>query len=112
MIRVVDKLGKTPMEYAPTKKIDEWISFFVNHQDKLWPTTKDTTTIQSNDDLSGSCISSTNDDTLPDPPNSLPEETAQQVSSGSIQPEELSFYSERNIVSEPISPPSSKFRFS
>lgn len=105
MIRVVDKLGKTPLEYASTKKINEWISFFVKNQDKFWPI-----------DIRMKVVTDTcnikNGDTLPDPPNSLSEETATQVSSGSIQPEEVSSFSEHDISSVLTSSSSSKFRFS
>jgi len=82
MIRVVDKLGKTPLEYASKKMTNEWVSYFIKKQDKFWP--KDTQIRVGSE----SCLNKKGD-TLPDLPGCLSRETARQVSSGTIQPEEI-----------------------
>ena len=74
---VMDKHGKTPLDFVPSGHTSAWIDFIDTHKRSLWPANA----------MKGSLAPSKGQ--LPDPPNSLSIEMAKQVASGKVKPENL-----------------------
>jgi hypothetical protein len=79
---IEDKRGQTPLEYVRPNTTDDWIEFLESHKESLFPI--------------GGCVPPLEnlkilrpDGAVPDPPNALPIQLAEAVSSGHMTPEEV-----------------------
>ncbi|KAL7458842.1 hypothetical protein ACHAWC_010506 [Mediolabrus comicus] len=77
LLCVMDKHGKTPLDFVPIGHASAWIDFIDTLKGSLWPANA----------MKGSLAPSKGQ--LPDPPKSLNIEMAKQVASGKVKPENL-----------------------
>jgi hypothetical protein len=79
---IEDKRGQTPLEYVRPDTAGDWIDFLESHKESLFPIGGCVPPMDSLKELRP-------DGAVPDPPNSLPVQLAEAVSSGHMTPEEV-----------------------
>jgi hypothetical protein len=79
---IEDKRGQTPLEYVRPDTAGDWIEFLESHKESLFPIGGCVPPLDSLKELRP-------DGAVPDPPNSLPVQLAEAVSSGHMTPEEV-----------------------
>jgi len=84
MLRAIDKVGKTPLDYISADKWDEWNAFLMKYQDYFWPNRDINQKEKEEQNGPNDSTMSLIEQTLSDPENALSIEKATLVSSGKI----------------------------
>jgi len=90
MTHMTDCRGAVPLSYVPKEHYDQWIAFFEEQKDLLWPMTSSSTTTPSQTTLIVQHMAC-NSRPVPNPENALTATLAQLVASGEMPPEEARF---------------------